>query len=287
MAQDQHLLWTTKGQKTVATRDYFDPCSMYNFFHVGTVLRGQQGKLRQRIKSAAPRLGDHVHGSETRDSFLRSLVGSHASIRNPSPTPATSRPLSSKSGTSSLSLRSGQRTGPSSGSSPTALYLASHRTRCKSAPARSFVCQVPEGSKTGKSRKGSAWGPRSAPAKRAWQNRTSSAKSQHSFLPREEVDKRSKERCKSAPLPRDFASIEVICSVPEQGSSDIQRMKAFTRPLNCMPAVVQGVLSYSGLRHCCSAYQPRTKSVCCSVGNLVIKRSFKIFPFLLLLQYVD
>jgi len=77
------------------------------------------------------------------------------------------------------------------------------------------------------------------------------------------VEKHHKERCKSAPVPYDFSSIEVVSSVPEQGS-DIQRLKAFTRPLTCMPDVVQNVLSHNGLRHCCSAYQPRPQTACSS-----------------------
>lgn len=260
MAYDQHLLWTTKGQRRAAAKDSFDPYSLHDCYHLAAVPGGPQGKPQRRIKSAAPSIGDN-----DRNSFVRSLIQSHKSVRNPSPTPATSRPLSSKSGRSSISSRSMQKTNLSAGSSPTALFLTSHITRCKSAPARpsNYHYQQPESRKTGKSGKESATSARRTAPKRAWQNRTSSAKSQHSLLSREEVDRRHKERCKSAPLPYDFSSIEVVCSVPEH-SSDIQRLKAFTRPLNCMPNVVQNVLSHNGLRHCCSAYQPRPNSVCSS-----------------------
>lgn len=88
-------------------------------------------------------------------------------------------------------------------------------------------------------------------------------------MSREEVEKRHRERCKSAPLPYDFSSIEVVNCVPKHGS-DIQRLKAFTRPLTCMPDVIQNVLSHNGLRHCCSAYQPRPKSSPSVGGNVIV-----------------
>ena len=263
MAHDQHLLWTTKGVKTPSTKDNLDPHSLYNFFSTANAARVRQGRPVQRIKSAAPRIGGRH--PDDKHSVIGSPLGSHASLRNPSPTPATSRPLSSRSGRSSLN--SVQKTKPGPSVSPTSLYLGLHRARCKSAPPRPVDYYLPQRPKSGKSRMGSASSSTRTAPKRAWQNRTSSAKSQHSLLSREEVEKRHKERCKSAPLPYDFSSIEVVNSVPEHGS-DIQRLKAFTRPLTCMPEVVQNVLSHNGLRHCCSAYQPRPKSSPCSVGNL-------------------
>lgn len=266
MAHGQHLLWTTKGKKS--SKNHLDPCSILYDSVDTAALRGSQGKLRERIKSAAPRLGENFSKAETGNSPSRSFLGTnYSTVRNPSPTPVTSRPLSSKSSRSSVNSQLLRKTGPISlDSSPTALYLGCHTARCKSAPPRSLAFCHPERPRTGTGRKGSAsLDSRSAP-KRAWQNRTSSAKSQHSLLSHEEVDRCHNERCKSAPLPYDFSSIEIVCSVPEQGS-DIQRLKAFTRPLNCMPDVVQNVLSHNGLRHCCSAYQPRPKSVCSSVGS--------------------
>lgn len=262
MAHDQHLLWTTKGAKT-STKDQLDPYSLCNFFSTANAARVRQGRPIPRIKSAAPRIGArHPDGKE---SIIGSSLGSYASLRNPSPTPVTSRPLSARSGRSSLS--SVKKTKPAPSLSSTSLYLGLHKARCKSAPPRPADYYLPQKPKSGKSRGGSATpSSRSAP-KRAWQNRTSSAKSQHSLLSPEEVQKRHKERCKSAPLPYDFSSIEVVSAVPEHGS-DVQRLKAFTRPLTCMPDVVKNVLSHNGLRHCCSAYQPRPKSSSCSVGNI-------------------
>lgn len=263
MAHDQHLLRTTKGKKS--SKNHLDPGSILYDSIDTAALRGSQGKLRERIKSAAPRLGENFQKAKTGNSPARSLVGTnYSTVRDPWPTPVTSRPLSSKSSRSSVNSRLLHKTGPISlDSSPTALYLGSRTARCKSAPPRSLAFCYPGRPKTGTSRKGSATlDSRSAP-RRAWQNRTSSAKSQHSLLSREEVDRRHNERCKSAPPHYDFSSIEIVCSVPEQGS-DIQRLKAFTRPLNCMPDVVQNVLSHNGLRHCCSAYQQRPKSACSS-----------------------
>lgn len=259
MAHDQHLLWTTKGSKASKKDPNLDPYSLYDFFNNANAARLRQGGPIQRIKSAAPRIGPRQVGSKNR--VTGSPLGSHVSLRNPSPTPATSRPLSSRSGRSSLS--SFHKSKPEPSTSPTSLYLGLHKARCKSAPPRPVDYYLPQKPKIGKSCVGSAaLSSRSAP-KRAWQNRISSAKSQHSLLSREEVEKRDKERCKSAPLPYDFSAIEVVNSVPEHGS-DIQRLKAFTRPLTCMPDVIQNVLSHSGLRHCCSAYQPRPKSSSCS-----------------------
>ena len=266
MAHDQHLLRTTKGKKS--SKNHLDPGSILYDSIDTAALRGSQGKLRERIKSAAPRLGANFQKTKTGNSPARSLVGTnYSTVRDPWPTPVTSRPLSSKSSRSSVNSRLLHKTGPISlDSSPTALYLGSRTARCKSAPPRSLAFCYPGRPKTGTSRKGSAaLDSRSAP-RRAWQNRTSSGKSQHSLLSREEVDTRHNERCKSAPPHYDFSSIEIVCSVPEQGS-DIQRLKAFTRPLNCMPDVVQNVLSHNGLRHCCSAYQHRPKSACSSVGS--------------------
>ena len=262
MAHDQHLLWTTKGQRATS-KEHLDPHSLYGFFSTANAARMRQGRPSQHIKSAASRIGGNDRDP---DSIVRSPLGSHASLRNPSPTPATSRPLSSRSGQSSLSSRSVQNTKPASSMSPTSLYLGLHRARCKSAPPRPVDYYLPQRPKTAKSRVGSATSSSKSAPKRAWQNRTSSEKSQHSLLSRQEVEKHHKERCKSAPVPYDFSSIEVVSSVPEQGS-DIQRLKAFTRPLTCMPDVVQNVLSHNGLRHCCSAYQPRPQTACSSVGG--------------------
>lgn len=265
MAHDQHLLWTTKGSKASTKDPNLDPYSLYDFFSNANAARLRQGRPIQRIKSAAPRIGRrHLDG---KDSVTGSPLGSHVSLRNPSPTPATSRPLSSRSGRSSLS--SMQKTKPGPSTSPTSLYLGLHKARCKSAPPRPADYYLPQKPKSGKSRVGSAASSARSAPKRAWQNRTSSAKSQHSLLSREEVEKRHKGRCKSAPLPYDFSAIEVVNSVPEHGS-DIQRLKAFTRPLTCMPDVIQNVLSHNGLRHCCSAYQPRPKSSSCSVCTVAI-----------------
>ena len=260
MAHDHHLLWTTRGQKT-ASKQHLDPQSLYHFFSNVNVARARHGRPIQRIKSAAPRIGGREH-----DSIVGSHLGSFASLRDPSPTPATSRPLSSRSGISSYSSRSVRKAKPTQSMSPSALYLGLHKARCKSAPPRPADYYLPQRPKTAKSHAGSASASSRVAAKRAWQNRTSSAKSQHSLLPREEVlVERQRERCKSAPLPYDFSSIDVVTSVPEDGS-DIQRLKAFTRPLTCMPDVVQNVLSHNGLRHCCSAYQPRPKTASSSVG---------------------
>ena len=275
MAHDQHLLWTTKGSKASKKDPNLDPYSLYDFFSNANAARLRQGRPMQRIKSAAPRIGErHVDGKDT---VAGSHLGSYVSLRNPSPTPATSRPLSSRSGRSSLS--SFQKSKPEPSTSPTSLYLGLHKARCKSAPPRPVDYYLPQKPKSGKSRVGSAaLSVRSAP-KRAWQNRISSAKSPHSLLSREDVEKRHKERCKSAPLPYDFSAIEVVNSVPEHGS-DIQRLKAFTRPLTCMPDVIQNVLSHNGLRHCCSAYQPRPKSSCsvCS-NNIATSRRAPHSPF--------
>lgn len=262
MAHDQHLLWTTKGSKASKKDPNLDPYSLYDFFSNANAVRLQQGRPIQRIKSAAPRIGPRQ--VDSKNSVTGSPLGSHVSLRNPSPTPATSRPLSSRSGRSSLS--SFQKSKPEPSTSPTSLYLGLHKARCKSAPPRPVDYYLPQKPKSQKSRVGSATLSVRSASKRAWQNRISSAKSQHSLLSREEVEKRHKERCKSAPLPYDFSAIEVVNSVPEHGS-DIQRLKAFTRPLTCMPDVIQNVLSHSGLRHCCSAYQPRPKSSSCSVCN--------------------
>ena len=264
MAHDQHLLWTTKGMKP-SSKDHLDPYSLYDFFSTANAARVRQGRPLQRIKSAAPRIGGRH--PDNKDSMIRSPLGSHASLRNPSPTPATSRPLSSRSGGSSLSSMQKSKPGPTM--SPTSLYLGLHKARCKSAPPRPTDYYLPQKPKSGKSRMGSASSSSRSAPKRAWLNRTSSAKSQHSLLSREEVEKRHKERCKSAPLPYDFSSIDIVTSVPEHGS-DVQRLKAFTRPLTCMPDIVQNVLSHNGLRHCCSAYQPRPKSSSCSVGVLAV-----------------
>lgn len=260
MAHDQHLLWITKGQKTAA-KESLQPHSLYDFFSPSNAARVRQGRPL-RVKSAVPR----ISGNSLDADIVRSPFESHSSLRNPSPTPATSRPLSSRSGISSVSLGSRQKTKPAS-MSPTSLYLGLHKARCKSAPPRPADYYLSQRPKTAKSRAGSAMSSSRSAPKRAWQNRTSSAKSQHSLLSREEVGKRHKERCKSAPLPYDFSSIEVVTSVPEHGS-DIQRLKAFTRPLTCMPDVVQNVLSHNGLRHCCSAYQPRPKTAYTSVGTM-------------------
>lgn len=265
MAQDQELLWMTKGQKAVS-KEHLDPHSLYDFFSNANAARLRQGRPVQRIKSAAPRIGGSNHDANTTSSSVRSHLGSFTSLRNPSPTPATSRPLSSRSGISSVSSRTAQKPKAMSSHSPSSLYFGFHKARCKSAPPKPTDYYLPQRPKTAKSRVGSAVSSSRSAPKRAWQNRTSSAKSQHSLLSRDEVDKRHKERCKSAPLPYDFSSIEVVNSVPEQGS-DIQRLKAFIRPLTCMPDVVQNVLSHNGLRHCCSAYQLRPKTVCTSVGD--------------------
>ena len=249
-----------------STKDNIDPNSLYVFFSSANAARVRQGRPIQRVKSATPRIGGR-HPDNT-DSFIGSPLGSHSSFfRNPSPTPATSRPLSSRSGRSSYSSMQKSKPGPSA--SPTSLYLELHKARCKSAPPRPADYYLPRKPKVGQSRGGSASSSSRSAPKRAWQNRISSAKSQHSLLSREEVDKWHKERCKSAPLPYDFSSIEVVNAVPEHGS-DIQRLKAFTRPLTCMPDVIQNVLSHNGLRHCCSAYQPRPKSSPCSVGGNII-----------------
>lgn len=253
MAHDHHLLWMTRGQKT-ASKQHLDPQSLYNFFSNANAARARNGRPIQRIKSAAPRIGRREG-----DSIVGSPSGSFASLRDPSPTPAMSRPLSSRSGISSYSSRSVRKAKPTQSMSPSALYLGLHKARCKSAPPRPANYYLPQSPKTAKSHGGSASSSSRIAAKRAWQNRTSSAKSQHSHLSREEVVEWQRERCKSAPLPYDFISIDVVTSVPEDGS-DIQRLKAFTRPLTCMPDVVQNVLSHNGLRHCCSAYQPRPKT---------------------------
>lgn len=264
MAHNQHLLWTIKGTKA-SSKHNLDPNI---FFSSGNTGRPRQGGPIQRVKSAAPRFGRRHPGIKDYENVNASPLGSHSSfLHNPSPTPVTSRPLSSRSGRSSYS--SMQKNKQELSASPTSLYLQLLQARCKSAPPRPADYYLPQQSKAWQLRGGSASSSSRSAPKRAWQNRISSAKSQHSLMSREEVEKRHRERCKSAPLPYDFSAIEVVTSVPKHGS-DIQRLKAFTRPLNCMPDVVQNVLSHNGLRHCCSAYQPRPKSSPSSVGGNVI-----------------
>ena len=245
-----------------------DPNSLHIFFNSANTGRPGQGRPIQRVKSATPRIGGRHPAGKGYNKDNASPLGSHSSFfLNPSPTPATSRPLSSRSGRSSYSSVQKNKQEPSA--SPTSLYLQLHKARCKSAPPRPADYYLPQKFKSWQSRGGSISSlSRSAP-KRAWQNRTSSAKSQHSLMSREEVEKRHRERCKSAPLPYDFSSIEVVNFVPKHGS-DIQRLKAFTRPLTCMPDVIQNVLSHNGLRHCCSAYQPRPKSSPSVGGNVIV-----------------
>lgn len=254
MAHNQHLLWTIRGTKA-SSKDNLDPNIFFSSENTG---RSRQGRPVQRVKSAAPRIGRRHLGIKNDNNVNASPSGSHSSfLHNPSPTPVTSRPLSSRSGRSSYSSMQKNKQEPSA--SPTSLFLQLHKARCKSAPPRPVHCYLPQKSKAWQSRDGSASpSSRSAP-KRAWQNRISSAKSQHSLMSREEVEKRHRGHCKSAPLPYDFSGIEVVTSVPRHGS-DIQRLKAFTRPLTCMPDIIRNVLSHNGLKHCCSAYQPRPKS---------------------------
>ena len=85
MAHDQHLLWTTKGSKASRKDPNLDHYSLYDFFSNANAARLRQGRPIQRIKSAAPRIGQrHLDG---KDSVAGSPLGSHVSLRNPSSTP--------------------------------------------------------------------------------------------------------------------------------------------------------------------------------------------------------
>lgn len=263
---DPQMLWITKGSKCPSKdQDFLDPYALYDFFDAANTARTRQGKPHVRAKSAAPRTGNR-YPEKRAEGWVSPL--SVNSLRNPAPSPATSRPVSSRSGRSLCSSKATHNFS----SSPTSLYLASQRSRCKSAPPRPLGVLPPQRPKTAKQRQGSAVrATRNAP-KRAWQIRTNSAKTHHALLSPEEVQKRHQVRCKSAPLPYDFSSIELVAKIPEK-ASDVERMQAMIRPLACMPEVVKNVLSHNGIRHCCSAYNTRPKTAPDTVGLLKKKRS--------------
>ena len=197
----------------------------------------------------------------------------HSYLRNPSPTPATSPPLSARSRQSVLnSATPSKHTVNVKHSSPTTLYLGFHKTRSKSAPPRPTRYYLPKSPKTAKSQPRLSVSSFGNGPKRAWQNRTSSANGCHSLLSPKEVDQRHKDRCKSAPLLNDLSCIGHVTSVRGHGS-DIQKLKALTSPLTCMPEVVQSVLSSNNLRHCCSAYHPRPKTSPNMVCNTCVSQS--------------
>ena len=258
-ASDPQIPWLTKGgQCCPKDQDYLDPYVWYDFFDSAHSAK-TSGKHHTRAKSAAPRISRSAHTKRRTDGMLSSA--SSVSLKNPSPTPATSPPASLKSWR--YSPRHKHK--PAVLTSPTALYLGSQRQRCKSAPpGRPFGVRPPQRPKTARSGRGPVVP--SAP-KRAWQLRTSSAKTHHAVLSPEEVQARHKVRCKSAPLPYDFSSIEVVAEVPQQASETF-RLQAMTRPLACMPDIVQNVLTHNGLRHCCSAYAARPKTSPDTVGLL-------------------
>ena len=277
MASQEHL-WTTHKENT--PHKCLDPYAIYDFFPI----KSGNSKHRSRSKSAGSvHLRTNVRNPQNVNGWISP---SSPSLRNPSPSLASaSRPNSARSGYSTFSTKSSARELAKSSSSPSALYLASRRqyktsslfnkmpkttssttslylvgektaVRCKSAPPR------PAGARqvgASKQRTGSALLSSRSASQRAWQMRTNSAKKHHNLLSPEEIRFRCKERCKSAPLPYNFSDINVVTAIPENGT-DEERLQAMTRPLSCIPQIVQNVLNHNGLRHCCSAYQSRPKT---------------------------
>lgn len=252
-SKDQDRLWLTEGQKTSKEENILDPFTLYGFF---TNPNNEKPTFR-RVKSAAARTNmhydpnklknrNHPPGYETPDFHIG---------HNPTPTPATSRPASSRSAYSAV-----VKPVRMNNSSPTALYLGSQRNRCKSAPPkpRIYMPRRPQTAKSRSSRASSATA-RGAP-QRAWELRTSSVTNHWSLLSPKEIQNRQKTRCKSAPLPYNFSKVELINEIPEDGT-DYEKLYAMTKPFACMPDLVKNAVSHNGLRHCCSAYNTRTSSV--------------------------
>ncbi|XP_031553189.1 titin-like isoform X2 [Actinia tenebrosa] len=246
--QDHERLWLAQRKKSASTeKNFLDPYALYGFFSDATSERN----FSRRAKSATVRSTSHYNPSRHRNhGHPPGYKTPDFQIGNPTPTPATSRPASSRSGYSSA------RSEKIDLSSPTAFYLHSQRTRCKSAPPPKYVPRRPQTSKSSYRKGSAATSIRSAP-QRAWELRTNSATNHRSLLSPKEVEKRHKERCKSAPLPYDFSRIELITEVPENGT-DFDRLHAMTKPLACMPNIVKNAVTHNGLRHCCSAYDTRT-----------------------------
>lgn len=250
--KDQDSLWLTEGQKTSKEENFLDPFTLYGFFTNPNRVQ----PTHRRVKSALARTNNydpsklrnrnHPPGYETPDFQIGC---------NPTPTPATSRPASSRSGYSSI-----VKPVKMNNSSPTALYLGSQRNRCKSAPVqpRIYIPRRPQTAKSRSSRASSATA-RGAP-QRAWELRTSSVTNHWSLLSPKEIETRQKTRCKSAPLPYNFSNVELINEIPEEGT-DYEKLYAMTKPFACMPDLVKNAVSHNGLRHCCSAYNARTSSV--------------------------
>lgn len=245
---DQDRLWLTEGQKSTKEKTFLDPFALYGFFNDPNT---EQRSCR-RVKSAIARTNsnhetskiknrNHPPGYQTPDFHIG---------HNPTPTPVTSRPASSRSGYSSV------RTVKINQSSPTSLYLSTQRNRCKSAPVKPAV-YIPRRPQTAKSKsRASSATVRSAP-QRAWELRTNSFTNYKSLLSPKEIQTRRKTRCKSAPLPYDFSSVELINEVPEDGT-DYEKLWAMTKPFSCMPDLVKNAVNHNGLRHCCSAFNTRT-----------------------------
>ncbi|XP_032228170.2 uncharacterized protein LOC5504003 [Nematostella vectensis] len=250
---DQDRVWLTAGNR-VQDREYLDPNALYNFFSSANADR----LYNRRVKSATPRFNTSMGATKARNHAYGHQPGwetpnlSVGMLKNPSPTPVTSRPASSRSGYSS---KSGTK---SIHSSPTAMYLGFQRTRCKSAPPRHFR-YVPKRPQTASSGAGSSRPVSRGAPQRAWQLRTSSASTSRSLLSPEDIHKRQKERCKSAPLPYNFSAVELVTKVPSDGNEH-DKLYAMTRPLTCMPNIIQNAVTHSGLRHCCSAYNTRPKT---------------------------
>lgn len=273
----QEQLWVTHGEKI--PQNYLNPYALYEFLPVKVAHQPVAEHNVQVNRSAS---------SKTRSPQVRSGWTSPSSsfCRNPSPSLASaSRPNSARSGYSAISAKGSAKNLLKSTSSPSALYSASKwrykkgsfnnmpkrvasaapmclvgektAIRCKSAPVR--PAQI-ERAATAKARASSALQSSRSASQRAWKLRTNSAKRHHNLMSPEEIHTHKfRERCKSAPLPYNFSDVNVVVEVPENGT-DAEKLQAMTRPLSCMPQIVQNVLNHNGLRHCCSAYQPRPKT---------------------------
>lgn len=249
-SKDQDRLWLTEGQKGSKEENTLDPFTLYGFLNNPN----HDKPTNRRVKSAFARTStyydtsklksrNHPPGYETPDFHIG---------HNPTPTPATSRPASSRSGYSTR-----VKAVKMNNSSPSALYLGSQRNRCKSAPVKPpiYMPRRPQTARSRTSRASSATA-RSAP-QRAWELRTSSFTNYRSLLSPKEVQNRQKTRCKSAPLPYNFSNVELINEVPEHGN-DFEKLYAMTKPFSCMPELVKNAVNHNGLRHCCSAFNTRT-----------------------------
>ena len=248
MSSHEHL-WITNGEKRPDSK-YLDPYALYEFLPVNVV------KSNVRTQSA-PVLKMRIQ--QVPNAWTR--LSSSSPLKNPSPSPAsTSRPTSARSlqynKVSSLNKMPKSIVTES-------LVMGKGIARCKSAPVRPENRQ--EASHVRKPRASSAFLLSRSASQRAWRLRTNSAKRHHNILSPEEIHSHHiRARCKSAPLPYDFSNANIVITVPENGT-DEDRLKAMTRPLSCMPQIVQNVLNHNGLRHCCSAYQANPKTVPVSV----------------------